>query len=170
MGWYENEPFYTAGALRPGWRLRTKDVVPGSRGKNYLDQTDVLCDYLINSVFAGMEMPKIVMEAIEEFRSQKKELAKLLDKDWQEVAKRLVALKINQLFRESPVEALWSLSLYERVNHERLLHGVYTWTNELSSGGYVVSVGCFGVRGVSVDYGAPGYSYGSLGFCFSRSA
>ena len=168
VDWYANKSFYTSESLRPGWRLITRELIPGSRNKNYLDQTQILCDY-VGQVF-GSELPDIDREAIAEFQSQKKELVKLLNSDWQEVARRPVGLRVNQLYRESPAEALWSLTLYEGVNHERLLSsGSWSWTNELSSSGGIVGVGGFGEDGVGVYGDDPGYSYGSRGVRFSRS-
>ena len=169
IGWYENEPFYTDDPLRPGWRLISREVIPDSLNENYLGQTEALSNHLTRSVFAEMEMPKAVAEAIKEFCDQKEELEKLLSKDWKETAKRSVSLKINQLFRQSPAEALWSLALYERANRERLLQGRYNWTNQLSSRGYVVPVGSFDGLGVDVSNPDPRDSRGYLGFCFSRS-
>lgn len=166
--WYANEAFFTTDALRPGWRLVSREVVPSSRRKNYLGQTAVLVGEI--AAVYGSEMPEKVRQAVEEFDSQKEELGKLLQNDWREAAKRLVALKVNQLFRETPVETLWSLALYEHVNHKRLLpSGSWSWTNKLSSLDRVVAVGDFGGSGVRVAYDRPGLEYGLLGLRFSRS-
>jgi hypothetical protein len=169
VGWYQNEEFYTNDPVRPGWRLVTHDVIPGSRRKDYLEQTDILCGYLVQ-VF-GTDMPDYAREAIAEFHSAKQELTKLLQKNWQEAARQLVALKVNQLFRESPAETLYSLALYEQVNHERLLpSGTWSWTNRLSSNGRVVFVGYFDEFGVRVPFAYPRYRFAYLGVRFSRGS
>ena len=166
--WYQNEAFFTSDSIRNEWRLVSRAPIPGSRNQNYLEQTATLCEYLVQ-VF-GTDMPKVAREAIAEFQSHKEELVKLLDKDWKEAAKQLVALKVNQMFRETPAEAFWSLALYEGINHERLLPpGSWTWTNKLSSGGYVVAVGNFDEGGVNVDNDNPRSRNGPLGVRFSRS-
>ncbi len=167
-GWYKDEAFFTNDAIRPGWRLVSRAVLSGSRSQNYLQQTATLVGHL-NTVY-GDAMPKAVAEAIAEFEKEKKGLARLLDSDWREAAKRATELQVNLMFRETPAEALWSLALYERVNGERLLpEGSWSWTNKLSSGGYVVVVGDFGGRGVRVSGDYPGSVGGGLGFRFSRS-
>src|SRR3989338_5201611 len=161
-GWYQNEAFFTSDSIRNEWRLVSRAPIPGSRNQNYLEQTATLCEYLVQ-VF-GTDMPKVAREAIAEFQSHKEELVKLLDKDWKEAAKQLVALKVNQMFRETPAEAFWSLALYEGINHERLLPpGSWTWTNKLSSVGGVVDVGNFDEDGVFVADGNPGYRSDNLG-------
>ena len=167
--WYgRNEEFFTNDSIRNEWRLVSRAPIPGSRNQNYLEQTATLCEYLVQ-VF-GTDMPKVAREAIAEFQSHKEELVKLLDKDWKEAAKQLVALKVNQMFRETPAEAFWSLALYEGINHERLLPpGSWTWTNKLSSDGRVVDVGSFVEDGVGVDNDNPRNRDDNLGVRFSRS-
>jgi hypothetical protein len=162
IDWYKEESFFTNDTLRPGWRLVSRAVLDGSCNQNYVEQTAMLCEHLVSKVF--------VESAVAEFRKVEKELAELLSKDWQEAAKRLVALKVNQMFRETPAEVLWSLSLYEGTNHERLLpSGSWTWTNKLSSRGNVVDVGDFDGFGVRVRRGDPRDRNDDLGFRFSRS-
>ena len=93
-----------------------------------------------------------------------------VDSDWREAAKRLVDLKINQMFRETPAETFWSLALYEGVNHERLLPpGIWSWTNTLSLNCNVVFIGDFDESGVYVANDNPRPRYDNLGFRVSRS-
>jgi len=169
VDWYANEQFYLNDTLRPGWRLVSHEVIPGSRSEDYLGQTAALREYLVNTIISNPEMAKVAGQAISEFDREKKALEKLLAKDWQEAAQKLAGLQINQRFREKPVEVMWRLALCEQMNHERLLAGTYSWTNALSSDGRVVDLGDFDGRGVYVDYDNPQYSYGILGSCFSRS-
>ena len=165
--WYQSEAFFTNDALRPGWRLVSREVIQASRSKNYLEQADILTGEL--AAIYGTDMPAKIRQAIGEFEGQKKELGKLLDRDWKEAARQLTALAVNAEFREMPAEALWSLALYEGVNHERLLpSGNWSWTNRLSSDGFVVRVGSFADDGARVGSGSPGNRSDSLGFRLSR--
>lgn len=45
----------------------------------------------------------------------------------------------------------------------------YTWTSSVVSDGKLVDVGYFDSDGVPAHRWEPGYSYGSIGVCFSRS-
>ena len=166
--WYQSEAFFTNDALRPGWRLVSREVIQASRSKNYLEQADILTGEL--AAIYGTEMSAKTRPDIAEFAIPKQTLAKLLDRDWKEAARQLTALAVNAEFRETPAEALWSLTLHDGGNHERLLpSGSWSWTNRLSSGGDVVFVGSFVDDGVDVDRDDPGRRDDRLGFRLSRS-
>ena len=67
-----------------------------------------------NEVFAGEDVPEVYQEAINEFNAQKDTLAKLINSDWQEAAKKISKLKINQLTRENFTEVLYRQSWNKR--------------------------------------------------------
>ena len=171
--WYKEEEFYTNEAPDVSWALVSKEVVPDSPSKNYLEQTQVLVDYLKNEVFKDVEMPAEYVEAIEEFETEKAEISAIVssstESEWKEAAQRLEALKINQLTRRSPAETMYDLMVCYQQTGKKQLPDIYSWTKRRSSGGFLVCVGYFGSDGVAV-YGLwPGSSPSSLGVSFSRS-
>ena len=166
----KNEAFFEAYRLRYGWRLTSQEVISISRGRGYLGQTQALANHLKETVFAGIEMVESATLAVIEFEKEKQELEILLSNDWEEAARRMVALKINEKFRETPVEVFFRLALYERINGVRLLPSKWTWTNVLSSRGDIINLGRFNEYGVSIyGGGSPRDSFGNPGVCFSRS-
>jgi hypothetical protein len=168
-GWQQNEDFYTTETPEMHWVLVSKETIPNSLGKNYLEQTEVLVDYIQNSVFKDLAMPQNYADAIAEFEAQKAEIAGLIDPDWQEAARRLAELKLNQLTRQTPVEALYDIDVRLLNNGDRLLEQLYTWTNRRGSDGRLVYVGSADADGAGVPAHKPGYRDGSLGVSFSRS-
>jgi hypothetical protein len=170
MGWYKKEPFFTEDAPAPGWKLVSREVIPGSAGEDYLTQTQAIADYLANEVYKGEELPDEYQAAVDEFAGRKDELEELVRKDWEKAAKELADLKLNRLFREKPVEALYGLILQHEINRERLLGNMWTWTNQRSSDGYLVYVGGCGSYGAGVRGDQPDGSYSRRGVRFFRSA
>ncbi|MEK7185412.1 MAG: hypothetical protein AAB726_02210 [Patescibacteria group bacterium] len=164
--WYREEPFYTGDNPVGRWKLLTREVLHGSLGENYLQQTPVLVSHL-GEVF-GNQMPSYAQAAIDEFEGSRKAIEKLMDEDWQKAAEQLANLKMSKFFRPSPVEVLSVITMYEAINHERLLPNVWTWTNKRSSNGGLVSVGYFDGNGVRVARDDPRSRNDFLGACFSR--
>ncbi len=166
--WYKGEKFFTEETPQMEWALTSKEVIPDSTSKNYLEQTDTIIGYL-NQAFPGGALPKEFQEAVEEFNGKRSEIERLIDSDWKEAAARLEALKITELTRQKPVEALYDLIMYRENNEQRLLENIYSWTGRRNSGGGLVGVGGFGSDGVCVDADGPGDRGGALGVSFSRS-
>lgn len=154
------------------WALVSKEIIPNSTNKNYLEQTEQIIQYL-QQVFAGSEMPTEYQKAIREFEAQKEELHSLSvssdAKKWKPAAERLANLKINQLTRQSLDETRYDLEVYYQTNKEYLLPNRWTWTNSRSSDGGLVRVGDFVSGGVDVDSDGPDDSSDGLGVSFSRS-
>ncbi len=171
--WYKEEEFYTNEAPDVSWALVSKEVVPDSPSKNYLEQTQVLVDYLKNEVFKDVEMPAEYVEAIEEFETEKVGISAIVssstESEWKEAAQRLEALKINQLTRRSPAETMYDLMVCYQQTGEKQLPDIYSWTKRRGSGGGLVYVGLFESGGVRVGGGRPGSSGSDLGVSFSRS-
>jgi hypothetical protein len=167
--WYKDEKFFTDDALETGWALVSKDLVPDSTSKNYLEQTELLVGQL-NESFGGAEnLPEEYVGAVEEYVKAKDEIAGLIDSDWEKAAEKLEGLQINQLLRQSPSEALYDLILYFQNTGERLLGDRYTWTKRRDSDGRLVDVGSFESDGVYVNGDRPDASGSDLGVSFSRS-
>ncbi|PWB38577.1 MAG: hypothetical protein C3F02_02585 [Parcubacteria group bacterium] len=168
-GWKQNEDFYTSEAPQTAWALVSKEIVPGSTSKNYLEQTEILATYIQNSVFKDRPMPQEYADAIAELESQKTGIAALMGSNWQEAAKRLAELKLNELTRHTPVEALYDTDVRLLVHGDRLLEKTYTWTVRRLSGGKLVLVGYADADGARVSADEPGLRDDALGVSFSRS-
>ena len=166
---YKNEDFFKKDIPKLQWALTSKEPIPNSTSKNYLEQTELIADYLKNQVFKDKELPKQYEQAIEEFNKQKQNIQKLMKDDWKKAAEQLSKLKINQITRQSPAEALYDTLIYFQNNQERLLKDGYTWTKRCSSDGGLVLVGCFASDGADVDRWSPASAHDSLGVSFSRS-
>jgi len=177
IDWYKNEDFFTKQTPHFSWSLVTKKVLgEGPEGKdfqstskNYLEQTQILIDYLKNKVFKDQELPEQYQEAIEEFNHQKKEIEDLMSSDWEKAAEKLSQLKINQLLRRTPSEILYDTLLYFQNTGERLLKNRYDWSKTQSSDSKLVRVGNFDSGGASVHLSTPDNSRGDLGFVLSRT-
>ena len=171
--WYKGEEFYTGEKPEATWALVSKEVVPGSTSKNYLEQTQILVDYIKNEVFRGKVIPVEYEEALEEFESEKAGIAAIVksgtESEWKEASRRLEELDINRMTRQSPAEALYDLIAYYQRTGERLLKDKWTWTKRRDSDGGLVCVGRFDSDGVGVDGSRPGDSDSNLGVSFSRS-
>lgn len=166
--WYKNEEFFTKDIPRPGWALVSGGVVSDSTSKNYLQQTETLVAYLQKEVFEGRSMPQLYQEAVAEFLRQRQDLGGLVSNNWQEAAKRLSHLKINQLARQTPVEVLYDLLMNFQGTSERLLSDKWTWTSRQASDGSLVDVGSFDSDGLYVGRWLPADAFGILGVCLSR--
>ena len=168
--WYQNEDFFKKDTPKLEWALTSKEVIPDSTFKNYLEQIELIADYLKNQIFKDKQMPKEYEEAIEKFEKQKQNIEKLMKGDRKEAAKQLSELKINQLTRQSPSEALYDILVYFQNNNQRLLENKCAWTKRCSSVGYLVLVGPFDSDGASVRRWSPNDALGYLGVSFSRYA
>ena len=169
INWYKEEEFFTKETPKLSWALTSKEVIPDSTSKNYLQQTESIIDYIKEKVFKGGALPKEYQDAIREFAEQKGKISKLMKDDWQEATKILEELRITKLTRKSPSESVYDFLAYFKTNKERLLENMYTWTSCRASDGRLVHVGRFDAGGASVPRGTPGNSGGDLGVAFSRS-
>jgi hypothetical protein len=167
--WYKDEDFPKTDKPKLAWALTSKEVIPNSTSKNYLNQTEELVGYLKNQVFKGEEMPEEYKESIREFEKEKGEIEKLMSSDWKKAAEKLSGLKINQMTRQNPAEVLYDIAIYFQNKGERILEKIYTWTARRDSDGRLVYVGNFDSDGVRVNFRRPALSYGNLGVAFSRS-
>ncbi len=136
--WYKDEKFLREEKMEVKWALVSKDVVPETTSKNYLDQTDRVVDYLQNQVFKDRPLPEAYRTAIDEFQKARGGIAETLSSDWRKAAEMLEGLQITELTRQTPAEALYDLAAYFQTTGERLLPNVYTWTKRRRSGGRLV--------------------------------
>jgi len=166
--WYRNEDFLRD-VPRASWVLVSKDVIPNSLSKNFLQQTEVIANYLKTDIFKDQEIPEVYKEAIEEFEAKKAGIEAILTSNWQEAAKQLSELKLNQLTRQLPVETMYDFLMYFKNNKKGLLESKYTWTYRRASDGSLVLFGGSDADGADAGRWAPGYVAGRLGVAFSRS-
>lgn len=169
-GWknWIGEDRFTKESPRTGWALVSKDVLPESLSKNYLEQTEVIIATLKNKAFKGMGVPEEYAKAIAEFESKKDGLAKLIGEDWKKAAKELSELKITQMTRQTFPETIYDLAAYHDANNERLLSDKYAWSSSLFPDGALVGLGPFDGGGVRGDWWLPGHRGGRLGVSLSR--
>lgn len=167
--WYKNENFFITETPTAGWALVSKDVIPNSTSKNYHQQTEVLAEYVRTKVFRGEPIPTEYEAALTEWDTEKDEIAALVDTNWQEAAKRLEALQITQLTRQSPADVLYDGLMRLQARSERLLESTYTWTKRRTAGGRLVCVGFADAGGALVGHWNPDNANDALGVSFSRS-
>lgn len=172
--WYSEEDFFKKDALLPKWALVSKEILPGSTNKNHLQQTQLLADYIRDEVFKDMQLPQAYEAAIRKFNNQKDEIELLLDShsgtyNLPEAAERLAALKLNQLTRHTPVEALYDMLITTQSKDLRFLESTYTWTAVFAPpGDFVMLSGFSNLEGIIVDgWGADNPDY-ITGVCLSR--
>ena len=172
-GWkrWIGEDFFSREAPRAGWSLvggSDKFLLPDSKGKNYIQQTEIIVKTLIEEVFKGVELPKEYTEAISEFESRKDELVTLMSSDWKECTKQLSELKITQLTRHTIPETIYDLAMYHDRHSERLLPNTLTWSASRDRDGGLVGLGAFDDKGVSGSSWHPDLSLSDVGVPLSR--
>lgn len=167
--WYQDEAFFMEDTPRPGLALVSKGLLPNSTNRDYLQQTQVIADYITNEVFRNRQLPEVCQKAVDQWEKEKPYLKKLLRSDWRQAVEGLSGLEINWRFRETPVEGLQDLLVPFLVSGERRLLNVATWTNARSSGGYLVSLGYFAPHGADVLGWHPGFGASRVGVCFSAA-
>lgn len=167
--WYNNEAFFKNERPRVGGKLTSKEVIPNSTSKNYLQQTDLLIEHLKTQVFKDVALPKAYADAIAEYETKKTEIQTLMTANkWQDASKILSELSITGLVRETPVEAMYRLILNNKARQQKPLPSIYSWTSGRDSGGILVFVGHFDEDGARVSGSVPTIADGLLGACFSR--
>lgn len=171
--WYNSEAFFTTQTPRMKWALVGKDVLPGSTGKHYLDQTIAIADFLVKEVLDGPVADEH-KEALADFRVKKPGLEDAMidvqagSGDWKKLAKDLSELKLNQMFRQTPAEVLYDMMMVVQNTEGRFLPDKYTWTNKQSQDGYLVNVGGSDADGANVNRWSPNGTDDNLGVAFSR--
>lgn len=147
--WYKKKYFFKKETPELSWALVSKDIIPGSGGKNYLRQTEEIIRY-IKDIFRESEVPEEYQEAIEEFESEKDNLKKMMTHDWEaamekarhpgdllapdmfEAIEKLNGLKISQLARPTPVEVLYDSVVYSCDTGRLLYEKDFIWTSRKS--------------------------------------
>lgn len=168
--WYHNEDFFVKETPRHNLALAftTKDVIDGSTNVNYLNQSQILADFLKNKVFAGQTLAPEYKAAIDEFKNRKEELEEqLLGRDWRQAVSELSQLAINQLGRRTFAETVYDSATYLQSTGIRLLPNRWDRTISRTADGYLVSFGGSYADGADVDGWGPDDSNPDLGVCAS---
>ncbi len=162
--WYENEKFFKEETPTPelSWKLVSGDILLGSTSKDYIDQTKALRDYLKTQGWLSDD------EEGECSDDKLQQIRQTMGSNWQEAARMLQELKINQNHLPNFSEVLYDfISIFESQDI-RILSSSYTWTRSRSSSGDLVSFGRCGESGAFVYGWLPGDQFGRLGASFSR--
>lgn len=170
QNWYDDENFFKKERPRKGWRLTSKDLVPGSTNKSYLEQTEALIEYLSNEVFKGTKLPKQYKDAIVKFARELPKITSLHVSNWKNASRALVNLQITKLTRELSVEVMYRLILNDHTNKIRLIRDDCTWTASRTSDGGIVGVGSFDRGGMDVNDDGSGIHDLDVGVSFSRGS
>lgn len=162
--WYRTEQFYTTETCKAEWKLVTAECIPNSFSQNYSDQTRTVRDM---ARVQGVLTPAEESECTDALL---RELAQMAERDatWQDAARRLSELKVNQNHRPKFVESLWDKALTFIIHQRRNLPNTVTWSSSRSSSGSLVYVGDFNENGLDVYNWGPGRRHVYLGVSFSR--
>ncbi|MCD8494755.1 MAG: hypothetical protein LRY41_03580 [Candidatus Pacebacteria bacterium] len=167
---------------RLGWRLTTPEVIDNSTNKNYLQQTETLIKYLQNVHYKEVVMPQAFKEAICEFNTIntseiREKIMSLETPKWQEVARMLSGLSINELTRERSSEVIYRWVINEKKLGVKNLSLSYTWSNSLNKVGGLVFIGLFDGnlfdsywKGLRAKTWRPRGFHSNVGVCFSVGA
>ena len=128
---------------RLGWRLTDPEIIDNSTSKNYLEQTEVIMNYLQNVYYKGVDMPTIYQEATDEFNNKKDNINTLIDSGRKTAAKKLSKLSINQLTRERLSEIIYRCRINEQKLGVKNITSTFAWSNSLSADGLLVNAGLF---------------------------
>ncbi len=138
--WAETDNVGAKDAPRLGWKLVTKDFIPDSTNKNYLEQTEKIIDFVKNKLYSGKEPSKRFADAIKDFEAKKPELARLLsERKFGDFTQMLTACYINNLTRELPCEVVYR-SLLEQKKIGSVRPNKSVWTKGRSLGGNLTAV------------------------------
>ena len=159
-------------ALHAEWKLLSRDILPNSTSKNYLNQTKLLRDTLSSQGWLTDEEAEEVTD--EKLKALEPLVTSNVEVEWKKAAELLSNLKINQRHRRT-----FSQSLYDTVTvyladlennpaTRRPLEGKYDWGVSRSSDGSLVNFGNFVSVGASVSGWDPGGGDGFLGVVFAR--
>ena len=93
----------------------------GTLEKDYFEQTEIIVSHLVNEVYKDRDVPEDVRGALEEFEKNKSKInfLRLQTGRGSELADVLAELKINQLFRETPIEAHYDIIMQFYKNGEK---------------------------------------------------
>jgi hypothetical protein len=170
--WYEEEDIYTKELPRAGWALVSREEIPNSEDRNYLEQTDIIVGYL-KQVFP-VKMPKKYQMAIDAYLDVRSEIIGLMNSAaFGRSTDKLKSLELTKLTRQSPVEVIYDLVLHFQNTGTRLMSYVNTWTSgqvpsSFTPAGFIC-VGCFDDEGIYIFRRGSSQGGNDIGLSFSRT-
>ena len=149
------------------WLLVSRGAISASFGKSPLDQTAVVADHLLDSVYCDIDMSPELAGAIEEFRTKRGGVeASIVERDWKEATIGLAAFMLRQRCLETAREALWVHALRTALSEEGPKADFWTMTNTISSRGGFVTTGFSKQKGILIRHDYPSNWEDALGVRF----
>lgn len=124
------------------WALVSKEIMPDSSNKDYLDQTAAIIKYLKEEVFKGKELPQQYQEAVDDFKKQEASIRKLIeDKDYLSARYGIDDLAINELARQDPAEFVYDFLVFFAHTGKKMAVSKSAWTAGCASFNFVIAGG-----------------------------
>jgi hypothetical protein len=169
--WENNDPVFTDEVPRTGWVLESVDLLPGSKGENYISQTKLLRDHAerlgLLTPADKAEVSDVELDKLATF------LAKDVIKNCKDVAEKLANMAVNKKFRRRSSEVYYDLFLTAGdpalPGFVRELENTRDWTSSRTALGHLVRVGNFDAVGVLGFRRDPDNANEHVGVSFSRS-
>lgn len=183
-----NEWFYNGETAKKGWAFVSMGIIKDSKGKNYLDQTDILIEDVGGSqifVSRGTTEWAKFTAAIDTFKGHQDQISTLLNPKGKKISGidssvasvQLSRLAINASCRESFVEVFCRMVLcLDQKDTDgkclRLFQNEYVWTRSMTAEGKFVGIGnWFIVDGANVNAAWPSQQdkiWGTTAVCRDR--
>lgn len=118
---YAGHEFYEHQTPRPGWRSFTVNVVPESKNKDVLGQTEALIDHLKSRTFKDIVLPDDIQSALKDYYAKKRQIRDVMIKDPVEAARLLMNSDLAKLTRVTAVELSYASHILSEVYERRFL-------------------------------------------------
>ncbi|MDB5259009.1 MAG: hypothetical protein JWO73_217 [Candidatus Taylorbacteria bacterium] len=168
--WCAKERFFMEQTPKFERRIVAPAIIPGSADEDYFVQTEMIEDFLLGKVYKNInKLPLAYADAVQEFRSRKKDLAKMIKLvDWDVCSQHYVNLKLNRIFRMTPVETAFCVIIYQMLNGKCILENTAHATSVRPSYGDIVSIGGFNQDGGLIVHDKPSKKDACTGVLFSQ--
>lgn len=174
--WYKKEDFAVKDTPKNSWALVSKELIPGSEGTKYIEQTQEIISYLKNNVFKNRTLPENIQGAIDEFETKKDKLKEIIEDcgsegGMEKAANALTELKITKILRPTPVEVFYDACLLHQKNGEKLIKdsSMAALTSKTDSEDYFIYLVNPGTVGIDFDRISPRGASSRIGTFFSRT-
>lgn len=175
---YKNDPFANTPDVLE-WREASVKLIPGTLSKDYLQQTELLIQYIKERMYKGKPLPAQYEEAVKEFEEQKSQIQALMriwrmrnlsgESNWRVALNMFAKLKITKLIRPTPISRLQDIKNLTSVDPYILPQGIGTWTSSQTIYGYPICIDNNGCISAGEGISCPPSRYANYGASFSRS-
>lgn len=117
------DPVVAKSTPETGWALVTKNLVPLSKNRDYLEQVGALAQYLDAQVFKGKANPGVYQQALNEFLQEYIEIQREVAAESKKVFRKISDLKITKLLMPSAPEAVYDMLMYCKNNNKLNMFG-----------------------------------------------